>query len=160
MTDTIEYFQQSKSHPKYHLHGIVHDQSAYLRQLQAARANGAWSNLLSALKGAVLAALWMAKCHNVVADILEKEVCGIAEISKMLPVLDKPRQRQQLKKKIERIEREHPHVIVSDEDEANDSKKKRARDNSQDATKRKRSRKVDMLRRDLRSLEATLENHQ
>jgi len=162
MTAT-DYIQQTKTHPKYHLYGILHQQSAYIRQLQAVRANDAWSSLSTALKGTILAALWMGKCHNVVADILEKEACGIAELSKMLSLLDKPRQIRQLRSRIQKIELQQPHVIQSSSGEGSKSDKKRklkSEHKNKGSEKRQRPRKVDQHRRDLRALEATQENHQ
>ena len=167
MTD---YFPQTNANanPKFHLHALLHNHEEYLRQLQVLRKNGSWSSLSSPLKGAALAALWMARRCDSVASILKNEACGIADISKMVSILDKPRQKRQLIKKIQTIKSQHPHLAIPDvEDDDHDvinnrSRKKRRPATSKvgnhgddvDGAKPKRRRKIDKIRRELQVVKA------
>ncbi|CAJ1948277.1 unnamed protein product [Cylindrotheca closterium] len=142
-----------------HVHAVKQDETAYMKELTTSM-----ESLSTPVKGTCFAALHLTGKHKALNSTIK--YWDIASLYKMLTYLDAPRQLKQLTKKIQKIERQHPHLLcVEDNNEENgmaesnsfsSSKRKKKPESKEDAPekkRRRRPRKIDDLRIQLKKLQ-------
>jgi hypothetical protein len=140
-----------------HTQALKQNESEYLKELVAQI-----NTLSTAVKGTSLAALHLTGNHKAFNKTVQQ--WDIASLYKMFTHLDAPRQANQLAKKIETIEREHPHLLQVEEAEnvmvGSNSNKRRPDEVEEVPVKRKRHRKIDVFRKKHKEIKQELEGHQ
>ena len=91
--------------------------------------------------------------HKELTEFLD--CCTVIDFEKGLTLLDRPRQTEQTRKKVAAIELAHPHLANTDSGD-DDEKKKDGYD--MEVRKRKRSKKIDQYRYELRKLEEAIQS--
>jgi len=137
-----------------HVHAVKQDETTYMKQLTTNM-----ESLSTPVKGTSFAALHLTGKHKALHSTIK--YWDIASLYKMLTYLDAPRQLKQLTKKIQRIESQHPHLLRVDDEEngMDESNTKRKTENKEGAPVKKRRRKIDSLRTQLKKLKGDLEGN-
>ena len=169
-TNAMNCFDQTKPCVCAHVYALRYKKEEYLQQLRRTLRNpAAWANVSHATKGRVLAALHLTSEHKEVDSLFP--YLEITDIEKALcNILDRAREARQLKSKIEKLERDNPHIMqveVESIDGLDGQDANRAADAMGDSDdvgelqvsiRRQRClRKMTRLRRTLKELEASLE---
>lgn len=142
-----------------HTQAIQNNESEYLTKLAAAI-----DNLPTGVKGTSFAALHLTGNHKALNRTVKH--WDIASLYKMFACLDAPRQARQLEKKILSIQQDHPHLILTVEEEsenATSSKRNKRKPEQREVeapmNKRKRRRKIDVFRKKYKEIQQEIEGH-
>lgn len=142
-----------KANPCFHAHiwALRFNPAKYVATIQDVEETGAISDISGAVKARVLAALQSCAQHDAIQSFLRH--CEATDIAKALTLLDRPREARQLRQKIQQIENQNPHLIITNCEETCVGTSKTG-DSSTEPKKRPTKRKIDVHRKRLRLLEA------
>ena len=139
-----------------HVSAVLHDAASYVKELNFLLESGSFSVVPSSVRSSILVALHATAQHEVMASTMEH--CEVTDIVKAVTLLDQRRACRQLKRKIQKIENDHPHLLqlssIGEEEPRPSSSSSLGTYNR----KRKPRRKVDQFRRKLRAIETDLVN--
>jgi hypothetical protein len=156
-----EMFFQSKPCLTAHVHMIRNHRADYLKTLRFICESGTVAIVPTGVRARILAALYITNRHKMVTSFLQH--CEIVDIAKALYILDRSRKVRQLTHRIEAIEKAHPHLVVTPDEEEHVSKGPEQRhrkhiknilEKQESVPPTKRRRKIDKYRRDKRALES------
>jgi hypothetical protein len=130
-----------------HVRAIKVAKLSYLAQLNFLLESNTFSFVTSGVRTSILVALHTTSQHKALGKVMLH--CDVVEIAKAATILDRGRLSRQLQRKIQDIENQHPHLIVSTESDDEDTQ--------DDTAKKPKSRsKIDVYRRKLRAIESEL----
>jgi hypothetical protein len=103
-------FYQSPPSLYRHVDAVLADRASYCQMLENMIQKDTVDSLSSPTKARVVAALHIAKEHQLLESLLP--FCAATDLSKALSLLDMARQIRQIQRRIDAIETSHPHLLL------------------------------------------------